>query len=86
MDFNGQRYFDIRHNDEIYYPINLLKDEALPSDSTKREDSNTLATGDLEEAQKRKEEMEEAQRRDRKLRENCHHRRAKGGKKFANIF
>lgn len=48
MDFNGQRYFDIRHNNEIYYPLNLLHMEALPSDSTRREDSNVLASGDLE--------------------------------------
>ena len=60
MDFNGQRYFDIRHNDEIYYPLELIKDKALPSDSTKRDDSNTLAAGNLEQAQRRKEEMEEA--------------------------
>ena len=86
MDFNGQRYFDIRHNNEIYYPLNLLHMEALPSDSTRREDSNVLASGDLEQAQRKKEEMEEAQRHDRKLRETCTTRRTKGGKKFAHIF
>ena len=86
MDFNGQRYFDIRHNNDIYYPLNLLGLQALPSDSTRREDSNVLATGELDKAQRKKEEMEEAQRKDRRLREGCAHRRAKGGKKFAHIF
>ena len=59
MDFNGQRYFDIRHNDDVYYPIILNGESALESDSTKRIDSLTLASGDLDAAQKRKEEMEE---------------------------
>ena len=56
MDFNGQRYFDIRHNNDIYYPLNLLGLQALPSDSTRREDSNVLATGELDKAQRKKEE------------------------------
>ena len=59
MDFNGQRYFDIRHNEDIYYPIILDGETALESDSTKREDSVTLAAGDQDAAQKRKEELEE---------------------------
>ena len=86
MDFNGQRYFDIRHNEDIYYPIILDGETALESDSTKREDSVTLAAGDQDAAQKRKEELEELQRKDRRLREAAHQRREKGGKKFANIF
>ena len=46
MDFNGKRYFDAREVDKIYYPIKPLADKALPSDSTKREDSTTLAIGE----------------------------------------
>ena len=41
----------------------------LPSDCTQRPDSLTLAEGDVEAAQLRKNEMEDLQRNDRKLRE-----------------
>lgn len=50
MDFNGQRYFDIRHNDEVYLPLMPLREKALPSDSMKRPDSTTLEEGDADNA------------------------------------
>jgi hypothetical protein len=50
MDFNGQRYFDTRMCDVIYYPYIPLKNQCLPSDSTKRIDSITLESGDVKEA------------------------------------
>lgn len=86
MDFNGVRYFDTRKVDQIYFPIIAVKDKALPSDSTKRIDSTTLAAKDMPEAQKMKELLEELQRKDRKLRETVELRREKGGPKFAKIF
>ena len=54
----------------------------LPSDCTQRLDSLTLAEGDVEAAQLRKNEMEELQRNDRKLREAAQKRREQGGLKI----
>lgn len=87
MDVGGVRYFDVRNIQDIYQPIEALGEQhgSLPSDSTRRIDSTTLRSGNVEAAQKAKEMLEELQRNDRKLREACHQRREKGGKKFAKI-
>lgn len=85
MDFDKKRYYDTREAKEIYFSPIPRGVKAIPSDSTKRTDSITLASGKMDDAQKRKEELEESQRYDRKLRENCIQRRQKGGKKFANV-
>ena len=45
MDFNGQRYLDLRMMNSYYFPITPIKERALPSDSSKRIDSITLETG-----------------------------------------
>jgi hypothetical protein len=50
MDFNGVRYYDTREASKIYFPLNPLRQKALESDSTKRLDSITLASGDNENA------------------------------------
>lgn len=86
MDVGGVRYFDVREINNIYFPITPLHQFALDSDASKRKDSTTLRSGNIDEAQKVKEQMEEAQRHDRKVREECETRRQKGGKKFAKIF
>ena len=51
MDFNGQRYMDTREASSYYYPIHPMKHGVIPSDSSRRQDSNVLARGDLKEAQ-----------------------------------
>jgi hypothetical protein len=71
MDFNKVRYFDTREAQVVYYPPIPKGIKAIPSDSSKRVDSITLASGEMVDAQKRKEELEESQRHDRKLREDC---------------
>jgi hypothetical protein len=58
MDFGGKRYYDTREAHSIYYAPIPKAVAALPSDSTKRVDSITLASGDIKEAQLRKEELE----------------------------
>ena len=85
-DFDGKRYWDARYMQNfIAKPIpktekvnpNLPSSlpVVLPSDCTNRADSVTLAEGDVEEAQLRKNEMELLQRNDRKLREEAEKRR-----------
>lgn len=65
LEFDGVRYWDARD----LRPFALLKTaQALPSDSRYRPDLQQLAQGNVEEAQKCKEQMEEAQRKDAKLR------------------
>ena len=66
MEFDGVRYWDYRYVDP--YKVNF--DIALPSDSEARMDLILLREGNIEEAQKKKEELENIQRRDRKLRED----------------
>ena len=69
----GQVIFD----DKIYWSIfdpeqNWTQkgiDFILPSDSTKRDDLNSLIKGDLDEAQTNKEKLEQIQREDQKKRE-----------------
>eukprot|EP00351_Strombidinopsis_sp_SopsisLIS2011_P003340 CAMPEP_0116888884 /NCGR_PEP_ID=MMETSP0463-20121206/24143_1 /TAXON_ID=181622 /ORGANISM="Strombidinopsis sp, Strain SopsisLIS2011" /LENGTH=63 /DNA_ID=CAMNT_0004554569 /DNA_START=2301 /DNA_END=2492 /DNA_ORIENTATION=- len=58
IDFDGVRYWDLRDSDDfMYFPIPFGK-KALESDSTKRTDSVTLATGDVVQAQIEKENLE----------------------------
>ena len=65
-DFNKQRYWDIREQEKIWFPILSFEDhQTLASDSKKRIDSLTLKTGDIEAAQAAKERLEELQRHDR---------------------
>jgi len=65
IDFDGKRYWDIRHNIDIEeYPIK----NQIKSSSIYRKDSLLLYEKKLEEAQDAKTELEEIQRRDRRLR------------------
>ena len=58
-DFNGQRYWDIREMDKVWFPIRRLEaHKTLNSDSSRRIDSITLASGNIEEAQAAKERLE----------------------------
>ena len=83
VDFNKQRYWDIREMEKVWFPIiKLPENKTLASDSKKRLDSITLLTGDVDAAQRAKESLEEIQRRDRKLREEAQKRRDKGGPKI----
>lgn len=86
MDIGNVRYYDVREVNKYYFPIIPLKEKALPSDATKRVDSNTLRNRTVEEAQDAKEKMEEDQRADRRFREEAEERRSKGGRKYKNIF
>lgn len=82
VDFDGQRYWDIRHmhNHEIIC-ADLLK-EALRSDCRNRGDSIGLIEGDIDRAQQNKDNLEVKQRADRKLREAADARRKAGGSKI----
>ena len=65
IDFDGVRYWDIRHNIDIeQYPIK----NQIKSSSIYRKDSLLLYKKKMEEAQDAKTELEEIQRRDRRLR------------------
>jgi len=65
VEFDGIRYWDIRE----FKPFPVIPCiQALPSDSRYRPDLQTLALGDVLNAQKRKEDLEQAQRRDARLR------------------
>ena len=65
IDFDGVRYWDIRHNINIEeYPIK----NQLNSSSIYRKDSLLLYERKMDEAQDAKTELEEIQRRDRRLR------------------
>ncbi len=73
---NGEWSENLYFNNEIYWwvkdhePVTMTKmDFVLPSDSTMREDLNSLLNDDLTNAQSSKESLEEKQRHDRKLRE-----------------
>ena len=69
-EFNNERYWDIREQEKIWFPIVKLEpSKTLESDSAKRIDSITLKTGDIAAAQQDKEVLEHIQRHDRKLRE-----------------
>ena len=81
-DFSNVRYWDIREQEKIWFPIRQLDpSKKLASDSVNRIDSMTLKTGDVPAAQEAKESLEEIQRNDRKLREAVEKRRAAGGPK-----
>jgi hypothetical protein len=47
LDFSGIRYFDVRNNNDIYYEI-YPGNSDLESDSTRRVDAITLASGNDE--------------------------------------
>jgi len=51
MDIKGKRYFDVRELNRVWNPLRAKGTLSLPSDSTKRTDSNSLAKGDVERAQ-----------------------------------
>ena len=51
MDIYGKRYFDVRELNRVWNPLTAKGPLSLPSDSTKRTDSNRLAKGDIERAQ-----------------------------------
>jgi hypothetical protein len=50
MEFSTKRYWDLRENHNYYRPLTAVGSKSLPSDSTKREDSNVLRTGDFDKA------------------------------------
>lgn len=68
LEWDGVRYWDARHVRP--FPINYL--QVLASDSETRKDICVLRTGNVDLAQRAKEELEEIQRRDRKLRDKFH--------------
>mmetsp|Transcript_17927 Transcript_17927/g.30494 ORF Transcript_17927/g.30494 Transcript_17927/m.30494 type:complete len:280 (-) Transcript_17927:73-912(-) len=73
IDFDGIRYFDIREVETVYHEYrDVKKDQSLPSDSTKRQDSLLLRQNLVDEAQKAKEEIEQLQRKDRQNRSKAH--------------
>ena len=83
VDFNKQRYWDIRDMDQVWFPIEAIPTrKSLESDSLKRIDSITLKTRTVPEAQTAKEQLEEIQRHDRRLREAAEKRREEGGPKI----
>lgn len=83
VDFNKQRYWDIRDMDQVWFPIEPIPTrKSLESDSLKRIDSITLKTRTVPEAQTAKEQLEEIQRHDRRLREAAEKRREEGGPKI----
>ena len=51
IDFNKVRYWDIREQEKVWFPIvKLESEETLASDASKRLDSLTLRNGTSEEA------------------------------------
>jgi len=58
MDISNKRYWDLRENHNYYRPLTAVGPDCLPSDSTKRADSNILRTGDFDKAQIEKESIE----------------------------
>lgn len=48
IDFDGLRYWDIRERANIWFPVSPQGERSLPSDSTKRQDSIILASGDAQ--------------------------------------
>ncbi len=82
MDFSGIRYWDVR-DQIVYMPTPRPLSECITSDSRNRIDSVALLSGDVEQAQRNKEQMEQLQRHDRTIRENAEKRRLKGGPKYA---
>ena len=80
-DFDGKRYWDLR--EQIVHPVQGKPlEKSLQSDSRLRIDSQALLAGDVEQAQKNKDQMEGIQRRDKDLREQAQKRREKGGPKI----
>ena len=93
VDFDGQRYFDVR--DQRLQPVvpltnNLRPDGSrvycLESDSRLRIDSQQLRAGDVAQAQANKEALEKLQRHDRALREAAEKRRRKKGPKIVYSY
>lgn len=82
LDFDGERYWDIRRMQNFDMMCADLTKEALPSDCRNRQDSIKLFEGDIDVAQQNKEHLEVRQRADRKLREAAEHRRKQGGAKI----
>ena len=81
MDFDGQRYFDLREQDvREVKPLDINK--CLESDSRLRIDLVELARNDEIAAQENKDFLEVTQRRDRDNREAAQKRREKNGPKF----
>jgi len=66
LEIDGVRYFDHRFTCPFKFHF---EENRLGSDCRNRKDMQLLRLGDIEGAQKAKEELEVAQRRDRKLRE-----------------
>lgn len=50
FDIDGKRYWDIRSNKTIHYPIIRVGERSLMSDSHWRKDSEILKTGDFNQA------------------------------------
>eukprot|EP00879_Flechtneria_rotunda_P000148 GHRR01000215.1.p1 GENE.GHRR01000215.1~~GHRR01000215.1.p1 ORF type:complete len:681 (+),score=269.84 GHRR01000215.1:832-2874(+) len=70
LDFDGQRYWtQAEDSPECWVTVA----EPLPSDSTCRPDLLALKAGDVQSAQKLKEQLEQQQRRDAKLRAGSAH-------------
>ena len=74
-DISGSWTDSLMIGDKVYWSLSYSEcfkaipcKQALPSDSRFREDVYWLAKGDLEKAQKWKDELEVKQRRDRRLR------------------
>jgi len=85
MDFDGQRYFDVRHLEMLEQSELPLENKAplcLRSDARHRSDLCELLEGNVEVAQQNKHVLEVDQRRDRKLREQAVKRREAGGPKI----
>jgi len=64
LEFDGRRYWDARH----VTPNRVTFDVNLPSDSEVRSDLLALRQGNMEAAQRNKEDLENSQRHDRNLR------------------
>ena len=59
MNFDNERYYDAREVDRVYYPLKAVGEPSLASDSTKRQDSVILKTGNYDAAQLEKEKIEQ---------------------------
>lgn len=84
-DFDGERYFDVRHMNILEQqdlPLDSREPICLQSDSRRRIDLTELLNGNVEVAQHNKHQLEVDQRRDRKLREQAALRRKNGGPKI----
>ena len=80
MEFDGQRYWDIR--DQQWLEVVPCEEKRLLSDSLHRKDLVALEQGMMDTAQTYKEELENLQRHDRKLRGEVNKSRTEKGKKI----